>query len=660
MAQTDRTAKLAPQQPETARVSTPAGSAAFEDSRPGALAQRRQIDAIERSSRHVAQRELIEAIHRSPRNVAQRERLVPAGGPVVQRRVVGKFGVEAEVLDGSFRIAAAKGTEGAKLLENDLIAFEEYEIAKLGGKVSVTLDGEQRREGDDHVSRTATVEYVQDAVDVDLESDEALDAVAMAWKHAHSFWSAHRGDTQSLKGPLGHWHQLSRRWVGDQFKDHTDLPGVSQEEGEKAGFDWTTEDYASGISTMTDDPALSVQATAGSTLAGLIEVCGEITEILRTGQPAMGENRDFLAQSRSNVQTKPETSEFNGMVYLLRKCVNGNGNTQEADERFYAKEYVSLMSRTSLDLVYGQLSAPARSLFERYVAEYFANPATSWLGKSFNGRGPAERVFERNAKKENQAASITIEDLLLSIIKKQRGDIEGTLVDSGEPVNGDAFVQAELAGLGEINPGAPEMIKKYGLDHAGEMLQGIPGLIFEARAAKSFTLSQMPELFVMLAKTLQGVNQTHAEFKRGQRSQQHQEEKQQRQQKQPRQPAKADSDNCFLTTACTAERGLPDDCKELQVLRAFRDNVLAGLPFGPELIACYYRQAPHIVATINAHEDRPGIYAGIYDAVRFCVDAIENGCYELALAAYGELVLRLELEFGESAPVERYTTAPSA
>ena len=32
-----------------------------------------------------------------------------------------------------------------------------------------------------------------------------------------------------------------------------------------------------------------------------------------------------------------------------------------------------------------------------------------------------------------------------------------------------------------------------------------------------------------------------------------------------------DSGGCFLTSACTEARGLPDDCHELTVLRSFRD-----------------------------------------------------------------------------------------
>ena len=41
-----------------------------------------------------------------------------------------------------------------------------------------------------------------------------------------------------------------------------------------------------------------------------------------------------------------------------------------------------------------------------------------------------------------------------------------------------------------------------------------------------------------------------------------------------------DSGGCFLTSACTEARGLPDDCHELTVLRSFRDGYLRSQPEG--------------------------------------------------------------------------------
>ena len=55
-----------------------------------------------------------------------------------------------------------------------------------------------------------------------------------------------------------------------------------------------------------------------------------------------------------------------------------------------------------------------------------------------------------------------------------------------------------------------------------------------------------------------------------------------------------DSSWCFLTSACTAARGLPDNCRELTVLRAFRDGYMQTLPEGKRDIQEYYRCAPVI------------------------------------------------------------------
>ncbi|MBV8519177.1 MAG: DUF4157 domain-containing protein [Acidobacteria bacterium] len=99
---------------------------------------------------------------------------------------------------------------------------------------------------------------------------------------------------------------------------------------------------------------------------------------------------------------------------------------------------------------------------------------------------------------------------------------------------------------------------------------------------------------------------------------------------------------CFLTTACVAWRGLPDDCHELTTLRAFRDSYVRALPEGEVLIAHYYAVAPRIVAAIDASPRREAILESIDRVIRFCVDAIARGEFAHALAAYREMVLALD------------------
>lgn len=99
---------------------------------------------------------------------------------------------------------------------------------------------------------------------------------------------------------------------------------------------------------------------------------------------------------------------------------------------------------------------------------------------------------------------------------------------------------------------------------------------------------------------------------------------------------------CFLTSACTAARGLPDDCHELTVLRDFRDNWLKHQPDGILLIAHYYEVAPKIVESIDKREDRLEIWDRIYrELVIPCVEMIEKGENQQALALYQKTTLHL-------------------
>ncbi|MBQ2920695.1 MAG: hypothetical protein IJE58_05890 [Oscillospiraceae bacterium] len=112
-----------------------------------------------------------------------------------------------------------------------------------------------------------------------------------------------------------------------------------------------------------------------------------------------------------------------------------------------------------------------------------------------------------------------------------------------------------------------------------------------------------------------------------------------------REPAGNDSsEGCFLTSACTAARGLPDDCHELTVLRDFRDNWLKQHPNGVTLIAHYYEVAPRIVEAIDKLENRLEIWDGVYrEMVVPCVKMIEMGRYLEALELYRTHTLKLEI-----------------
>ena len=99
--------------------------------------------------------------------------------------------------------------------------------------------------------------------------------------------------------------------------------------------------------------------------------------------------------------------------------------------------------------------------------------------------------------------------------------------------------------------------------------------------------------------------------------------------------------DCFITTACTVARGLPDDCHELTTLRRFRDEYVRAQPGGLLLIRDYYRVAPRIVAAISGRDDAQRIFDGLFEVVQGCVRAIEDDAAEEALDRYGAMVLGL-------------------
>jgi hypothetical protein len=99
---------------------------------------------------------------------------------------------------------------------------------------------------------------------------------------------------------------------------------------------------------------------------------------------------------------------------------------------------------------------------------------------------------------------------------------------------------------------------------------------------------------------------------------------------------------CFLSTACTTARGLPDDCSELMTLRQFRDQYLAGTAVGRELIDRYYRIAPSICRTIESRPDRLAIHRFLFDElVQPSIRHICSGDYEGARLHYEAITLHL-------------------
>lgn len=107
---------------------------------------------------------------------------------------------------------------------------------------------------------------------------------------------------------------------------------------------------------------------------------------------------------------------------------------------------------------------------------------------------------------------------------------------------------------------------------------------------------------------------------------------------------------CFLVTACAEARGLPDDCEELQVLRAFRDGYLMESEETRAMVAFYYEIAPRIVAAVKASDTAKEELESIYHSITHCVDLIRNQDFETALRLYRNTVAKLAVRFLPDSP----------
>ena len=105
-------------------------------------------------------------------------------------------------------------------------------------------------------------------------------------------------------------------------------------------------------------------------------------------------------------------------------------------------------------------------------------------------------------------------------------------------------------------------------------------------------------------------------------------------------------DRCFLTTACCEAYGKPDDCHELETLRAFRNGWLRFQPGGAEAIATYGVVAPKICAELARDPRRDFQLARIYwGTIVPCLALIRLGLRRPAYALYRRLVTRLMVRY---------------
>jgi len=103
---------------------------------------------------------------------------------------------------------------------------------------------------------------------------------------------------------------------------------------------------------------------------------------------------------------------------------------------------------------------------------------------------------------------------------------------------------------------------------------------------------------------------------------------------------------CYITTAVCESLNKPDDCRELNMLRDYRDNILANEEGGKAIINEYYDIAPTIVKRINRSENPSEIYNDLYDQfITKCINNIENSNYDACRETYASMVTELKNKY---------------
>jgi len=103
---------------------------------------------------------------------------------------------------------------------------------------------------------------------------------------------------------------------------------------------------------------------------------------------------------------------------------------------------------------------------------------------------------------------------------------------------------------------------------------------------------------------------------------------------------------CYITTAVCESLNKPDDCRELNMLRAYRDDILSKEEGGEELINDYYNIAPTIVKRINRSENPDAVYNDLYDKfITKCIENIENSEYVECRENYTSMVTELKNKY---------------
>lgn len=108
-------------------------------------------------------------------------------------------------------------------------------------------------------------------------------------------------------------------------------------------------------------------------------------------------------------------------------------------------------------------------------------------------------------------------------------------------------------------------------------------------------------------------------------------------------PVGQNGGGCFITTAVCQTLGAPDDCKELTMIRNFRDGRLRRfMEDGELLVNEYYRIGPMIVNAIEKDADATNIYTQLWNnRIKPCCEQIEQQNWEQVKLIYIKMVKEL-------------------
>lgn len=103
---------------------------------------------------------------------------------------------------------------------------------------------------------------------------------------------------------------------------------------------------------------------------------------------------------------------------------------------------------------------------------------------------------------------------------------------------------------------------------------------------------------------------------------------------------------CFVTTAVCSGLRKPQDCKEIILMKKFRDGYFSESAEGKLLIQEYYDIAPTIVKRISKEAEPEEKYLYLWNTyIKKCVDHIENGRNEQCSRLYESMMSELKEEY---------------